>query len=698
MLNSHNNMGVFPSDAHRSKMAYIYVRQSSIGQLRHHQESTQLQYRLVERAVTLGWPRERVCVIDDDLGKSGTRSTERPGFQKLIAEIGLGHTGLVVSFDASRLARNNTDWHQLLDLCSLFGVLIADGERLYDPCAYHDRLLLGLSGIMSEAELHQIKLRLHQGGRQKAARGELRVALPAGLAYDQSGATVLNPDEEVQARIAFVFEKFRELRSARAVLRCLRTECLPVPVRPLRGPAPHVVIWRAATSPRILSILHNPAYAGVYVYGRRRSLKGHPGSTANGPKTAKVPLEEWEICLQDAHPGYISWQEFMENQKQLTDNQNHLATSVPRAGSAVLQGIALCGRCGRQMSVRYSGPSGDKPVYCCRADKSIDTGPLCQEVRAHSLDPQIEHILLEALAPDRIDIAVAALEELDTHKNQLERQWALRRERAHYEAERARRQYDAVEPENRLVARSLEKAWEDKLRTAEAVEQDYQQWQRDDPIELCEEDHQALLAMAQDIPDLWSSASTTWADRKNIVRLVIKNVILDAKRQAGEVWFRVIWQTGAVSEHCYKRPVRSYDNHGQQDKLRQRVLELSRQGKMDKQIAVELNADNFISARGIAFNSNAVWLLRKRWGIACAKINGVGFNPRQWPDKSYSVQGTAELLGITSQTVFKYLKKGLLQGSQLAKGQPWKIPLNDDQINSLRERVKRNKRSKREVL
>ncbi len=252
MLNVPDNTGIVPSDTHRSKMAYIYVRQSSIGQLRHHQESTQLQYRLVERAIALGWPRERVCVIDDDLGKSGTRNAERPGFRRLIAEIGLGHTGLVVSFDASRLARNNTDWHQLLDLCSLFGVYIADGERLYDPCAYHDRLLLGLSGIMSEAELHQIKTRLHQGERQKAARGELKLPLPAGLAYDQSGAIVLNPDEEVQARLTFVFSKFRELRSARAVMRHLRQESLPVPVRPLRGPAPHAVEWRDASNFRIL--------------------------------------------------------------------------------------------------------------------------------------------------------------------------------------------------------------------------------------------------------------------------------------------------------------------------------------------------------------------------------------------------------------------------------------------------------------
>jgi DNA invertase Pin-like site-specific DNA recombinase len=257
-----------PSDerltaARRAKLAYIYVRQSTVTQIKHHQESTELQYRLVDRAEDLGWPRERIQVIDEDLGKSGAGTIERQGFQKLITEISLGHAGLVISLDASRLARNNRDWHQLLELCSLFGVLIADGERLFDPCAYHDRLLLGLSGIMSEAELHQIRLRLHQGERQKAARGELRLPVPAGLAHDRSGAVTLTPDEEVQTRLALVFAKFRELHSAHAVRRYLRTNGLPLPVRPLRGPAPHDVVWREATSARVRSILHNPAYAGA---------------------------------------------------------------------------------------------------------------------------------------------------------------------------------------------------------------------------------------------------------------------------------------------------------------------------------------------------------------------------------------------------------------------------------------------------
>jgi DNA invertase Pin-like site-specific DNA recombinase len=333
--------------AHRAKLLYVYVRQSSPGQVRHHQESTQLQYRLVERAVMLGWPRERVHVIDDDLGKSGVTSSDRHGFQRLIAEVGLGKAGLVMSLDASRLARNNRDWHKLLELCSLFGVLIADGERMYDPAAYHDRLLLGLSGIMSEAELHQIKVRLHQGERQKAARGELRLPLPAGLTQGRDGGVTLNPDEEVQARLRLIFAKFRELRSARAVMQYLRYTKLLVPVRPLRGPAPHDVVWRPADSARVIHVLKNPAYAGAYVYGRRRPdpMRRQPGSQRIG--TVAVAPENWSICLKDAYPPYVDWDEFMANQRQLADNMSSLAFLVRamrcyRASSAAAAAPDVC--------------------------------------------------------------------------------------------------------------------------------------------------------------------------------------------------------------------------------------------------------------------------------------------------------------------------------------------------------------------
>ncbi|MEC5383607.1 recombinase family protein, partial [Aurantimonas sp. C2-6-R+9] len=685
---------------HRGKLAYIYVRQSSVNQVRHHQESTELQYRLVDRAVALGWPHERVHVIDEDLGKSGSGSVERAGFRKLIAEIGLGNAGLVISLDASRLARNNRDWHQLLDLCSLFGVIIADGERLYDPCAYHDRLLLGLSGIMSEAELHQIRQRLHLGERQKAARGELRLPVPAGLAHDRSGGIIVNPDEEVQARLGLVFGKFRELQSARAVMRYLRKKDLPLPVRPVLGPSPHDVVWREANSPRVLGILQNPAYAGAYVYGRRRQEGGRIRQGVYRPKTTKVPIADWEVCLRAAHPGYIDWEEFMENQRRLANNINRYEaghSGVPRKGAALLQGIAVCGRCGRRMSLRYSGPAGDYPVYTCRADRDHDGGPLCQEVRALPVDAKIEGILLDALAPDRIAIAIAALGQIEEETRQLERQWALRRERVRYEAERARRQYDAVEPENRLVARSLERVWEEKLRAAEAIEQDYERWRSDEPLVLNEPDREALQKLGEDLPGIWHSSSTTSAERKSILRLIISEVVLDQKRIQGQVWFKILWQTGATSEHSLQRRVHTYRDYIDLERLRQRVTELNAAGKMDKEIAAALNAEGFIAAQNCTFKGDNVWLLRDRWGIPTVKINGTSANPAQWSDGTYSVQGAAVALGVTPQTIFKYLTCGLLQGRQLAKGQPWQIALTDQLIETLRIRAQRNRRSRKKA-
>jgi DNA invertase Pin-like site-specific DNA recombinase len=700
MLNAPSICDDRVTTAHRAKLAYIYVRQSTAGQVRQHQESTELQYRLVDRATWFGWPRERIEVIDDDLGKSGATSDGRCGFQRLIAEIGLGKAGLVLSLDASRLARNTRDWHQLLELCSLFGVLIADGERLYDPCAYHDRLLLGLSGIMSEAELHQIKVRLHQGERQKAARGELRLPLPAGLAYGRDSRVVLNPDEEVQARLLLLFAKFQELRSAKAVMRYLQQAGLRLPVRPLRGPAPHEVLWQPADSARVLHILKNPAYAGAYVYGRRccNPIGRRPGSRHG--RTMAVALQDWPVCLKDVYPGYISWEEFMANQRRLANNLSRYDANRPgvaRKGGALLQGIVVCGRCGRHMYLRYSGPHGDYPVYHCSADQQRDGGRRCQEVRALSVDAEVEKLALAALAPDQIALAVAALGELEEEARLLERQWALKRERARYEAERARRQYDAVEPENRLVARSLERAWEEKLRHVEQVEAEHESWRREQPVSLADADRDQILSLGQDLPRLWTAASTTAAERKQILRLLVKEVVLDQCRARGQVCIRTVWQTGATSEHRIQRRVQSYADYADLERLESRIRALNDAQRTDGEIAAILNAEGLVSARGRPFSSGEIHVLRKRWGIPTVKINGMEPNPRRWPDGTYSVQGAAEVLTITPQTVFKWLRKGRLTGEQLVKGMPWKIILSDQQITVLKARVRRISRSKMEV-
>jgi len=445
----------------------------------------------------------------------------------------------------------------------------------------------------------------------------------------------------------------------------------------------------------VLHVLQTPAYAGAYVYGRHRQdpLRRRTGAARSA--TVRVPVEQWPVCLRDAHPGYVGWEEFMANQKRLAGNvARHAAArpGAPRRGWALLQGIATCGRCGRRMALRYSGPRGDYPVYQCTADQDQDGSPRCQEARALVVDAEIKRVLLDALAPDQIALAVAAVGQLEEQARTLERQWALERERARYEAERARRQYDAVEPENRLVARSLERAWEEKLRAVEAVEQAYEAWRREQCAPLDETSRADVLALAHDLPRVWQVA--TAEERKRILRLVVREAALDQKREQGVVWLRISWQTGAVSEHRLQRQVRSYAECAGRELLERRVRALNAAGKMDHEIAAILNAEKVMSARGTPFLHGTVHLLRKRWGIRTVKINGDAANPPRWPDGSYSIQGAAAALGITAQTVFDWLQNGRLAGRQLAKGQPWQIAMSDDQISTLRAQVRRTSRSK----
>ncbi|HYN78549.1 MAG TPA: recombinase family protein, partial [Lamprocystis sp. (in: g-proteobacteria)] len=636
--------------AHQAKPAYLYIRQSSPGQVTRHAESTELQYRLVERAVALGWPRDRIHILDEDLGKSATSAEQRSGFQHLIAEIGLGRVGLVLSLDASRLARNNSDWCRLVELCSLFGTLLADGEQLYDPRQYHDRLLLGLSGIMSEAELHQLKIRLQAGEYQKAQRGELHLSLPVGLERLRDGSVVLNPDEEVQARLRLVFQKFEDVGSAHAVLRYLHRANLPLPTRPLRGPAPHPILWQPPSASRVLAILHNPAYAGAYVYGQttRDPTRHQPGHPQSG--LIHRPRAQWPVCLPDIYPAYISWARFVAIQQQLQDNQSRYEAErhgAPRQGQALLQGLIRCGRCGALMQLRYSGPDGQYPVYRCGAARHEYHQPLCQEVRALALDAAIERHLLQALEPDRLALALATLAQFEQENAALQHQWQLRLEHARYDSERAWRQYTAVEPEHRLVARTLERQWEDKLRAVEELEQTHRQWASQQALTLTEADRQAILALAEDVPSLWHASTTTPADRKRLLRIVVQSVVVDAKSEPGCLRYRIVWQTGATDEQVIQRTVHNYRQHPRAEELQSRVQHLTAAPKTDADIAAILNAEGFQTARGHPFSGKLVWLLRQQWQLPATKENGNDPNPWQWRDGTYSVEGVAQAVGVT---------------------------------------------------
>lgn len=673
--------------AHQAKQAYVYIRQSSLSQVVHHGESTELQYRLVDRAVGFGWPRERVHVIDDDLGKSGASSDERQGFQFLMTELGLGHVGLVVSFDASRLARNNSDWYRLIELCSMFGVLIADGEQLYDPRLYHDRLLLGLSGMMSEAELHHIKRRMHAGARHKAERGELQHLLPVGLTRLRNGSVILNPDEEVQARLRLIFAKFDELGSVRAVREYLVQAQLLVPSRPARGPIPHETVWNLPMTSTLTRILHNPAYAGAYVHGQHLF---NPARQC----VAELPVEQWPICLQAVYPAYISWETYLANRKRLQKNRSAYGhEGAPGKGKALLQGIIVCGRCGRHMGVGYSGSKGEPPVYRCSADAHEYGGPNCQEVRGPGIDAAVEQLLLDALEPDRIVLALDALEQLELESKSLDKQWQLRLERVRFEAQRAQRQYSAVEPENRMVARSLEQIWEEKLRAVEAVEQDYARWRKENHAEITAEDRQAILTIGENLPGIWYAPTTTMADRKHLLRLVVKEVIVDQRRLQGKLWFQINWQTGSSSEHEFVRYGVSYQNYVDGERIETRIRQLHTEKKTDQQIAVTLNAEGYRTTRGSAFQQNNIWHLRKRWNLANIKVGDLSSDGLRWNDGTYTIRGVMEMLAVSKATVHRWLQQGQLQGSHSGPGMPWRFKLTQRQIRTLRVQVKRRQHS-----
>ena len=684
------------TNTHLAKLTYVYVRQSSLSQVIRHAESTNLQYELVERAAQLGWPEERIKVIDVDLGKSGTSTDFRQGFQHLTAEIGLGKVGMVLSMDASRLSRNNADWYQLLELCSLFGVLIGDGESLYDPREYTDRLLLGLTGMMSEAELHQIKVRMHNGERHKAERGELRLPLPVGLLRLRENEVILHPDEEVQSRIRLIFQKFKELGTARAVVRYLQRENLWLPSRPLLGPAPHEMIWQPARTSAVLGILKNPAYAGVYAYGRSQSdpTRRTPGHPTSG--IVQLPIEKWPIVIQAVYPAYITWDEFLDNQKHLADNQSRYREDrpgVPRKGQALLQGIVRCGRCGARMQMHYSGSQSQYPVYACRYARQQIQNDHCQEVRALGLDAEIERLVLSAFAPDKIALSLSALEQIEEEQGSLRQQWQIRLERARYETERARRQYNAVEPENRLVARNLECLWEQKLRETEKLEQDFQVWVRQHRLELTPADREEILALGENLPKIWNAPTTLPAEKKQIIRLVIKEVIVDQHREKGMVWFQVNWQTGAVSEHIYIRRVTSYADYADTERLYQRIRELHAEQKMDQEIAATLNTEGYRTPHHQSFTSKLLWILRKELGLP--SVIHQGFIPERWEDGSYSVDGAAKVLGAFKGTIYTWIYGGRLQAHQVGKGTPWKIILDEETIVSLKSRLESMNRSRK---
>ncbi len=512
---------------HLRRNAYLYIRQSTLRQVVENTESTERQYALRKRAIQLGWAQEQIVVIDNDLGQSGASAADRLGFQNLVAEVGLARAGIVMGLEVSRLARNSVDWHRLLEMCALTGTLILDEDGLYDPAHFNDRLLLGLKGTMSEAELHVLKARLQGGIVNKARRGELRGPLPIGFLYGPDGQVKLDPDCQVQESLRVFFDTFQRTGSATATVKAFREQGLKFPHRVRGGPNKGEVVWKTLLHSRALWLLHNPRYAGAFFYGRTCQRHDLHGSS----RYQKLPREEWTVFLPGAHAGYISLEQFEENQRKLRENsQAHGSDrkrSYPREGPALLQGIVLCGRCGNRMTVRYHKIRERLvPDYVCQRNGIQRAEPICQSVPGAGLETAIGALLIEAVTPLTLEVALSVEEELLRRRHEVEALHQKHIERLRYEADMARRRYMQVDPDNRLVADELEGQWNEKLRIHKEAVEDFEKQRQEQTQRLDQEQRNQILALAKDFPSLWNDPRTPSRERKRMVRLLIEDVTL----------------------------------------------------------------------------------------------------------------------------------------------------------------------------
>jgi DNA invertase Pin-like site-specific DNA recombinase len=487
---------------HHERMAYVYVRQSTLWQVNEHQESTERQYRLQERALELGWPPTAIAVIDEDQGRSGSSATARTGFRRLVSEVSLGQVGMVLMLEASRLARNSSDWHQLIELCGLSHTRLSDESTVYDPRDPNDRLLLGVKGTLSEAELFTLRTRLHEGRWNKARKGLLQYPLPVGYVRASDGAWDLDPDQQVRERLAYLFEAFRRLGVARQVMRELKRNGLDLPTRVVSKGTYGTLIWKRPTLSAVVRILENPAYAGAYTYGRWE-YRGDARSPKTGKARARLrPRVQWPVLIQEHHPAYVSWEEYMQTQEQL--RQNWLrdgSRGVARQGPALLQGIVWCGHCGRKMGVQHHAAKEKRSAtYICQQGHQQDgEDTICQSMTARPVDAAVVQAFLEAVSPVGVEVAVRVLSQVEQQLQDLRRQWELQLEQARYEARLAQRKYDAVDPDNRLVAAELERRWNAQLTRVAELEQAYAKAEQEASFALSPEERAAMQTLAQDL-------------------------------------------------------------------------------------------------------------------------------------------------------------------------------------------------------
>jgi DNA invertase Pin-like site-specific DNA recombinase len=670
------------NEQHLSKIAYVYVRQSTLAQVRHHQESTERQYALRAKALDMGWSEPSVQILDGDLGKSGAQITGREDFKTLVAEVSMGQVGAVFALEVSRLARSNLDWHRLLELCALTDTLVIDEDGCYNPADFNDGLLLGLKGTMAQAELHLLRGRLLGGKLNKARKGELRFPLPVGLCYDEEGWIVLDPDEEVQGAVALVFRLFRETGTAFAVVQQFAKAALRFPKRSYGGAWNGKLIWGYLTHSRVLNILKNPSYAGMYVFGRYQYRRQINSSGEVRKQVHLVSMADWRVSLQEHHEGYINWDEYLKNQERLEKNRTNggemILSGPAREGLALLQGLLVCGQCGRALTVRYTGNSGIYPCYLCNSlhrDGLASKG--CMSFRCDLLDAAIAKEALRALQPAELELALAALEELEARDHTIGRQWQMRLERAEYEAALAERRYQEVDPSQRLVAATLERRWNTALLHCEELKQQAAEFQRQQARVATPEQKAKVLALAKDLPQLWHAPTTQAKDRKRMLRLLIKDITVE-KSAPKQLLVHIRWQGNACTDLSLQLPPNVADRMRYPAAVVDRVRDMAH-NLMDAEIANQLRQEGHTSITGKPYTASIIKWIRFRYRIP---------PPALKDPEELTVNQVAQRFGVSENVVYYWIQHALVQARKLNAGSPYWITLSETDEQRLRDRVR----------
>ena len=663
--------------SHLARQAIVYLRQSSAAQVEHNRESTERQYALATKARELGWPEDRIVVIDEDLGLSGSGAVARSGFVRLTAEVALGRVGLVLGLEVSRLARNNADWHRLIDFAGLTDTLIGDADGIYHPALFNDRLLLGLKGTMSEAELHVLRARLNGGIRNKAERGELRRGLPVGFVWgDEDGEVRFHPDESVVTAIKTVFERFAEMGSARRVWLWFRSEGVKFPLQMHE----HAEIrWVEASYHAIHHVLSNPVYAGAYAYGKTRTETTLDASGARKKRLRRLPREEWQVLIKEHHEGYIDWPTYEANQARIAINTRprpHHDPShsggVVREGGALLQGLASCGHCGRRLRTHYSGRNS-APGYHCSGEHLVNgRGSYCLNIGGVQIDEAVARAFIAALEPAKLAATIAAAERLEADREATLKQWRLGVERANYQASRAERRYRAVDPDNRLVARGLEREWEESLSALEAAKAELARREAERPRTLSNEERANLLTVGADLNAVWNAPTTSARDRKELLRTLLEEVIIKVERDKFAAHLTMRWKGGALTELDlylpHSKPLIVRTNEDTIALVRRLAAHYP-----DGVVAGILNRQGRKTAYGHRFQAHHVAGLRRQW-----KIPRYERKAEAPEGELLTIKKAAAVLGVATSTMHRLLNDGIIGGEQLTSCAPWRIRLTDD--------------------